>query len=306
MAVELRSRCIDPSLFDTHREIVIDTDTKNEIDDQFALVFALLSPTLTVGAIYAGQFSHKPEPPSHIGMEQSYQEILRILEILDLPKAPPVYRGNRYPLATHPHTIEGSDAVEDLIARARAVEDYLPIVSIGAPTNLGNALLLAPDIAAKILVVWLGGNEYHMPEVAEYNLMGDLTASQILFHSKVAMIRFPAQGVTSKMAIDATGINELIKPHGTIGEFLADRYTEYVEAHNHHKKEIWDLATVGVLESPHHGAWEIQPMPYLTEIPRWEWPGEAKAAEGTDQHCVITDVDDKAIFGALSRRLEAF
>ena len=36
--------------------MVLDTDTYNEIDDQFALVYALLSPELRVEAVYAAPF----------------------------------------------------------------------------------------------------------------------------------------------------------------------------------------------------------------------------------------------------------
>ena len=35
---------------------VLDTDTYNEIDDQFALVYALLSPNVQLEAVYAAPF----------------------------------------------------------------------------------------------------------------------------------------------------------------------------------------------------------------------------------------------------------
>ena len=41
--------------------MVLDTDTYNEIDDQFAVVYALLSPErLKVEAIYAAPFTNRP------------------------------------------------------------------------------------------------------------------------------------------------------------------------------------------------------------------------------------------------------
>ena len=41
--------------------MVLDTDTYNEIDDQFALTYALLSPEkLAVEAIYAAPFPQQP------------------------------------------------------------------------------------------------------------------------------------------------------------------------------------------------------------------------------------------------------
>ena len=63
--------------------MVLDTDTYNETDDQFALAHAMLSPErLTVEAIYAAPFHNKrSDGPGH-GMELSYQQILRLLERL--------------------------------------------------------------------------------------------------------------------------------------------------------------------------------------------------------------------------------
>ena len=62
-------------------DVVIDTDTANEIDDQFAIVHALLSDVLNVEAIYAAPFHAEWTQTSgpDEGMELSYQEILRVL-----------------------------------------------------------------------------------------------------------------------------------------------------------------------------------------------------------------------------------
>ena len=64
--------------------MVLDTDTYNEVDDQFALVQALLSPDkLDVEAIYAAPFHNDRSSGPADGMERSYEEILRLLERLD-------------------------------------------------------------------------------------------------------------------------------------------------------------------------------------------------------------------------------
>ena len=64
--------------------MVLDTDTYNEIDDQFALTYALLSPDkLSVEAIYAAPFHNSRSNGPGDGMEKSYEEILRLLEFLD-------------------------------------------------------------------------------------------------------------------------------------------------------------------------------------------------------------------------------
>ena len=53
--------------------LVLDTDTYNEIDDQFAVVYALLSPEkLKVEALYAAPFFNHMSTGPEDGMERSY------------------------------------------------------------------------------------------------------------------------------------------------------------------------------------------------------------------------------------------
>ena len=64
-------------------DMVLDTDTYNEIDDQFALSYMFLSPEkFNLKAIYAAPFfnSHSTSPKD--GMERSYDEIVKLLGLL--------------------------------------------------------------------------------------------------------------------------------------------------------------------------------------------------------------------------------
>ena len=65
--------------------MVLDTDTYNEIDDQFAVVQAMISPDrLDVQAIHAAPFDNRRSSGAGDGMEKSYEEILRLLTRLDV------------------------------------------------------------------------------------------------------------------------------------------------------------------------------------------------------------------------------
>src|SRR4030042_6312800 len=76
--------------------VVLDTDTKNEIDDQFAIVYALFSPIdITVEAINAAPFTKTAYLNPALGMEASYQEILKVLDRMDIIGKVPVFRGAR-------------------------------------------------------------------------------------------------------------------------------------------------------------------------------------------------------------------
>ncbi|MFP4444084.1 MAG: nucleoside hydrolase, partial [Spirochaetia bacterium] len=141
---------------DGRLDVVIDTDTYNEVDDQFAVAYALRSPErLNVKALYAAPFYNEKSSGPADGMEKSYQELLRILDFMDYP-APEnfVFRGSdRYMESTE--TPCENPAVHDLIAKAMEAERPLYVVAIGAITNVASAVLLEPGIIEKITVLWL-------------------------------------------------------------------------------------------------------------------------------------------------------
>ena len=166
--------------------VVLDTDTFNEIDDQFAVVYALISPELDVRGVYAAPFSNaRAESPGE-GMEKSYEEILRILDRLDVSPENFAFKGSTQYIAD-PKQPEHSPAVDNLIKRALmgSPEDPLYVVAVGAITNVANAILIEPAIIRNIVVVWLGGNGHSWPHQQEFNYRQDLNASRVVFDSGV-------------------------------------------------------------------------------------------------------------------------
>ena len=65
----------------TTRRVIINTDAKNEADDQFAIVHALLSPTLDVRGLIAAHFGTRRGDHS---MEESREEIDLLLDLMNL------------------------------------------------------------------------------------------------------------------------------------------------------------------------------------------------------------------------------
>ena len=64
-------------------DVVLDTDTFNEVDDQFALAYLLQSEDrLNLKAIYAAPFDNHHSNGPKDGMERSYEEIFRVLAML--------------------------------------------------------------------------------------------------------------------------------------------------------------------------------------------------------------------------------
>ena len=179
--------------------VVLDTDTYNEIDDQFALVHVLLSPErVRLEAIYAAPFHNSRSSGPGDGMRKSFEEIHRVLEVVG-HVGPPVLEGATEWL-THSKSVSASPATEDLIERAQSDEGGpLYVVAIGAPTNIISALLLAPEIVEHVVVIWLGGNSLYWPTAREFNLEQDPKASQALFDCGVALVHVPCFNVADHL-----------------------------------------------------------------------------------------------------------
>ena len=80
--------------------IFLDTDTYNEIDDQFAILYAMLSPErLCLKGISAALFFNDRSASPADGMEKSYREILKIMDFLGKDPEGFVFRGCTEPLA---------------------------------------------------------------------------------------------------------------------------------------------------------------------------------------------------------------
>ena len=76
-------------------EMVLDSDVYNEVDDQFALAFAVRSPArIDLRAVHAAPFlNHRSKSPGE-GMERSYDEALRVLRLLGADTDGRVFRGS--------------------------------------------------------------------------------------------------------------------------------------------------------------------------------------------------------------------
>ena len=253
-------------------KVILDTDTYNEIDDQFALVQMLLSKKrMDVLSINAAPFSmnNRSDDPQK-GMELSYDEIFRLLEKIDFKKNNFVFKGSTKYVGFDKKPIS-SPAADNIIETALkcSANDPLCVIAIGAITNVSSAILKEPEIINKIVVVWLGGNALYWPENNEFNLKQDIGGAQVLFDSGVSLVLVPCKGVTSHLISTVPEIEKYIEPHGEIGKFLAMRFKEYNNNHKGWSKEIWDMAAISWVLNEEWAPTNIAPSPILLDDKRW-------------------------------------
>lgn len=234
-------------------DVVIDTDTYNEVDDQFALAYLLRnSDKLRLQAIYAAPFLNEKADTPKDGMEKSYQEILRILNLADAGQyKASVFRGGEHFLEDE-NTPVVSPASEDLIERAmlHSQENPLYVIGIAAATNIASAILLEPAIKERIVVVWLGGSAFHCEGMDEFNLMEDLPAARVLFDCGVPLVQLPCWGVVESFTLSRPELEVYFLEKNKLADYLA-RYTieaaEEWASGTAWAKVIWDVTAVAWL-----------------------------------------------------------
>jgi len=255
--------------------MVLDTDTYNEIDDQFALALSLLSPRLKVEAVYAAPFHNKKSSSPADGMEKSYEEIGRVLARLASMRKimPPVLRGSTSWLPG-PQTAVKSPAAEDLAERAMARRDGpLYVGAIGAPTNVSSALILHPEIRDRIVVVWLGGHPPTWHTAHEFNLKQDYHASRFLLDCQVPLVLVPCKNVAEHLRVTAPELDNRLGGGNDLCRYLRDITVEHIHERGLDSKVIWDVAPVSWLLEPAWLTTQLAPSPLLSQEFTWSVDG---------------------------------
>lgn len=252
--------------------MVLDTDTYNEIDDQFAVAYALLSPErLKVEALYAAPFLNARSSSPGDGMEKSYAEILRLLDKLPLASPPPVFKGSPDYVQDYT-TPQRSAAALDLIQRALAANDTpLYVAAIGAISNVASAILIEPQIIERIVVVWLGGHALHWPHTKEFNLQQDVRAARVILDSGVPLVHLPCKGVVSHLTTTVVEIERYVQGRGAIGDYLADIFKNYRSEQMAWSKVLWDMATIAYLINDSWVPTQLVHSPIVTDQLTWSF-----------------------------------
>ena len=284
---------------------VLDTDTFNEIDDQYAVAYSLLSPErLAVEALYAAPFVNDISESAASGMEQSYREIFRLLEFFPDEDRKPVFRGSNRFMEREGEPVE-SPAARDLIEKALKPSDQpLYVLAVGCPVNVSSAILMEPKIKERIVVVWLGGTTHYWPSASEFNLRQDVIASQVLFDSGVPLVQIPTKNVSEHLRTTVSELDRYLRGRSRIGDYLFGQFVQYFARRTRgrgrnypYSKVIWDISAIAWLIEPAWVPSEIVPSPVLTRDMRWE------TAEGRHSIRVANNLNRDAVFNDLFSRL---
>ena len=258
-------------------DAVIDTDTFNEVDDQFAISYALRSQDrIRVQALYAAPFLNQHSISPKDGMVRSEEEIRKLLTLLGEERE--VCAGSRQFLADE-STPVASPAAEDLCRRAM---DYSPekplyVVCQGALTNIASALLMKPEIAGHVVIVSLGGHALEWEDNFEFNLRQDLAAARVVYASGAPLVILPAQQVVSSLSTTGHELNHWLRGKNALCDYLVTKTVDEMGSRAEGRawsRVIWDIAGVAWLMNDSRCLMRSRLMP--TPLPgydhRWHFP----------------------------------
>ncbi len=235
-------------------DVILDTDAYNEIDDQFALSYLLLSgDKLNTLGICAAPFLNEKSSSPEDGMEKSYDEIIKCLTLLkrdDMREK--VYHGSKAYLPDEKTPVI-SDAAKYIAAEAEKHSPKKPlyVVAIGAITNVASAILLNPDaMINNTVLVWLGGNAIHYPHNGEFNLRQDIAAARIVFDCGIPLVILPCRGVVSEFLTTEGEMKMWLEGKTEISDYLYRNTVREAESYAKGKawsRIIWDVTAVAWL-----------------------------------------------------------
>jgi hypothetical protein len=258
-------------------DVILDTDANNELDDQHAIAYLLLSGDvfdvdgITVNATREGG-----------DIEAHAAEAKRIVRLCNLYPQIAVYRGANGSFEdikdkVNGSAFDGAEAVNYIIRRAsQKAPGTLVLLPTGKLTNIALALKKAPSIAGNVRIVWLGSN---YPDSGEYNQVNDEPALNYLLNLNVpleiAMVRYGKPSGTAAVRVTLADIEKAMpglgpripRPvtgrHGgqfsRFGDYSIDLFRHIRLDGDPPSRALFDMAAVAIVKHP---AWATR-----TEIP---------------------------------------
>lgn len=253
--------------------LILCTDAKNEADDQFAIVHALLTGKFDIKAIIADHFGERTFMDS---MEKSYEECKKLLDIMQYPDEI-LYRGAKRPFRFWEKDA-GCEGVQAIIDEAmREDERPLFICCLGPLTDVAEACVKEPEIIGRCTVIWVGGGAYPEGE-EEFNLSNDIKAANIVMESGIELWQIP-KNVYGMVNMGMTEAGERVRPCGRIGKYLYEQLEDFRSKNGvWNTGEAWtlgDSTIIGalLLDSPY--VWEMRKAPFIAEDMTYQ-PGKTE------------------------------
>lgn len=286
------------------RRVIINSDVKNEADDQFAIVHALLSPTLDIRGIIPAHFGTSRTQTS---MLESRAELDHLLELMDLVGSVPVANGSPTAMRDEGDVVDSPGAQLIIDEARRADAGPLLIAFLGPLTDMAAALLQAPDIAdTDTTVIWIGGPPYGDREWRgtwpEFNLRNDIAAANVVFSSGIRIWQIPSN-IYRLVGVSYAELRRRVEPHGALGSYLAQAVVDFNTAHHPvpiESRSLGDSPAIALMIDPWCAVFRSQEPVRFTDT------GHCVPADAGSAVSVVEQVDVRFLLEDMFAKIAEF
>jgi purine nucleosidase len=245
--------------------LILNTDAKNEADDQYTIVHALLTPTFDFHGIIPAHFG---SIKSKTSLRDSHDEVMKILDLMNLKDRVRVEPGAEGSMPDEKTPMASAGA--RLIIEEGMKDDPRPlyVAFLGPLTDMAAALLMEPRLNERnICVVWIGGGQWPVGG-REYNLSNDIHAANVVMKSKVQLWQIPMP-VYRMMAVSYAELMERVYDKGAIGKYLVEQLIDWnlrMHAGPIEHRSLGDTPALSVILNPNGGISEWLPAPEFNSL----------------------------------------
>jgi purine nucleosidase len=245
------------------RPIVLTTDCGVDMDDQWAIVHLSLIPELDLRGIVT---THAPNLPAPAAQE-SARITATVLDTIGQAERPPLFAGSDSPLSGQ--TPIPNAGVDFIIAQSQGFgpENRLPVLVLGAATDVGSALLIDPRLGDRIEIIamafdgWPDGHD-------GFNVRNDVTAWQVILESSAPITCGDAASTIRHLALTVEEANTLFGEYGELGRYLVQLLDDWLVKNDWMAKDctgdpkswpVWDEVVVAHLLGLTHWVTHARP-----------------------------------------------
>lgn len=302
--------------------VLIDNDFCGDPDGLFALAQQVLEPSTHIVGIVGGHLNSNAGFTNRTDQAtESVEKANALLDVMGLKGNYKVVAGAESGMTSADKPVD-SEGARLIIAEAKkCTPDHPLYVTCGAAlTNVASALLMAPEIAPNIVVVWIGGQEYSFGAVpppgysaVEYNLNLCIPAGQVVFNKSQVRIWQVPRDVYRQCLYSTAEMHAYVQPCGKLGATLSaaiDKTITTCEQFGIAMGETYILGDSplvlltslqsGFEADPSSSHWQPTPCPLIDDQGHYQSNPTGRIIR------VYTTIDTRLMFGDMLARFQMF
>jgi len=241
-------------------KIIIDTDIGDDIDDAFAIAYAVKSGLQVEGITTVFRNAKKRAKMAKALLRAYGREDIPVCAGIDTPLVAPILaRENdhftengefipcQYGAEMDSEVVDKRHAVDFIIEKVEAFPNEITLIPIGPLTNIAVAIRRAPEVMKKLKGITLMGG-YFTKETPEWNILCDPEAARIVFSSDIPL-RAVGLDVTLKCRLEKPMLEEMKAASGNSNRLILKMMEQWFAHYRFDCPVLHDPLTVGTIVS---------------------------------------------------------